>query len=256
MKQIKAQKKRKYLNFIFPIICLIIFILIWQIVAKIINLELIMPTPLVSFKQFGVLIGQVTFWDALANTLSRSFQSFFIAVFLALFLAILSTLCKGVYYFLSPVVIISRATPTMSVILLSLIWFSSKITPMFIALLIIFPMLYSQFYSAFSNIDSDLIEMSKLYKVPRNTMVTKFLVPYTLPLCFDSARSAISLNLKLIIAAEVLAQTKDSMGVMMQRASIYLDTPALIAWTLAAILMSFLLEMATVLLKKIFVRWK
>ncbi len=252
----RTQKIKGLINIIYPIVSLLVFILIWYVLSIAINLELIMPTPARSFQQLGEIIKHITFWDALANTLSRALQSFFVAMFLALFLAVCSTLSRPLYYFLSPVVIVSRAVPTMSVILLSLIWFSSKITPMFIALLIIFPMLYSQFYSSFNNIDSDLIEMSKLYRVTKVTMVTRFLVPYILPSYFDSVRSGISLNLKLIIAAEVLAQTRDSMGVMMQRASIFLDTPSLIAWTLSAIILSYLLEMVVVALKKIFVRWK
>lgn len=144
----------------------------------------------------------------------------------------------------------------MSIILLSLIWFTAKITPMFIAFLIVFPMLYAAFYSAFTNIDKGFVEMSKLYKVSKWQMVSKFYVPYISPTFFDSIRSAISLNVKLIIAAEVLAQTRDSMGVMMQISSLYLDTSSLIAWTIAAIIISYLLEMIVIATKRLFVRWK
>lgn len=250
------QKIKNYLNIIYPAIALLAFVLIWFFIAWIIDLEVILPTPTTSFKQLGVIIQEKIFWGALGWTLLRALISFSISMVSALILAVLSLLFKPVYYLLSPLVIISRAVPTMSVILLSLIWFSSDITPMFIALLIIFPMLYAQFYSSFSNIDRDLIEMSKLYRISKTNMVTKFFIPYILPSYFDSVRSAISLNVKLIIAAEVLAQTRNSMGVMMQKASIYLDTSSLIAWTLAAIIISYILEMIAVLLKKVFVRWR
>lgn len=252
----KIQKLKGYLNIIYPVIALFAFILIWYIIAKIVNLEVILPTPGRSFAQLGKIIQENTFWVALGNTLLRAILSCFIAMVAALVLAVLSALFKPVYYFLSPIVIISRAVPTMSVILLSLIWFTANITPMFIALLIIFPMLYAQFYSSFSHIDTDLIEMSKLYRVSKRNMVTKFFIPYILPSYFDSVRSAISLNVKLVIAAEVLAQTRNSMGVMMQRASIFLDTASLIAWTIAAVIVSYLLEMIVALTKKALVRWK
>ena len=170
--------------------------------------------------------------------------------------SVLSALFKPVYYLLSPLVIITRAVPTMSVILLRLIWFSSAITPMFIAFLIIFPMLYASFYSAVSNIDKDLIEMSKVYNVSKKDMAVKFFVPYIMPSFLDSIRSAISLNVKLVIAAEVLAQTRDSMGVMMQRSSIFLDTPTLMAWTIAAIVLSYLFELLVKTTKTLTVRWQ
>lgn len=252
----KLQKIKNYLNILYPIIALAIFIIAWYVMSRIIDIELILPSPAKSFSLLGDLFKDTVFWQAVGGTLIRTLISFFVSMFFALLFAVLSTLFKPVYYFLSPIIIISRAVPTMSVILLSIIWFTSNITPMFIALLIIFPMLYSQFYSSFSNIDRDLIEMSKLYNVSKTHMVTKFFIPYILPQYFDSVRSAISLNVKLIIAAEVLAQTQKSMGVMMQISSIYLETALLLAWTIAAIILSYLLEMIPVIMKKLLVRWK
>ena len=62
--------------------------------------------------------------------------------------------------------------------------------------------------------------------------------------------------MKVMIASEVLAQTFDSMGVNMQISRIYLDTAQLMGWTLAAIIMSFALEGAVSLLRRVTVRWK
>ncbi|HHT83396.1 MAG: ABC transporter permease [Christensenellales bacterium] len=249
-------KLKNYLNLLYPLIALAVFFAVWLIAAEIIKIEVILPHPAQAFKQLLLLVKTMDFWTAIGHTLLRTFISFFISMSLALLLAALSSLFKPVYFLLSPLVIISRAVPTMSVILLSLIWFTSDITPMFIAFLIVFPMLYAGFYSAINNIDKDLIEMSKLYKVSKRIIVTKFYIPYIMPSFFDSVRSAISLNVKLIIAAEVLSQTRHSMGVMMQISKQYLDTASLIAWTIAAIVLSYLLEIAVAVLKKLCVRWK
>jgi NitT/TauT family transport system permease protein len=98
--------------------------------------------------------------------------------------------------------------------------------------------------------------MSKVYNVSKKDMAVKFFVPYIMPSFLDSIRSAISLNVKLVIAAEVLAQTRDSMGVMMQRSSIFLDTPTLMAWTIAAIVLSYLFELLVKTTKTLTVRWQ
>lgn len=252
----KKALSKKYINIIYPILSLVIFFLIWFIVAKAVDLEAILPSPLISFQRLAKIVASSEFWLAVASTLQRTMLSFVFSVLCAVILAALSALFKPVYYALSPIVVITRAVPTMSIILLSLIWFTAKITPMFIAFLIVFPMLYASFYSAFTNIDKGLIEMSKLYKVSKLQVVSKFYIPYISPTFFDSIRSAISLNVKLIVAAEVLAQTRDSMGVNMQLSSIYLDTSSLVAWTIAAIVLSYLLELIVVGIKKLFVRWK
>lgn len=247
---------KKYLNIIYPLLSLGIFILAWYVAARIIDVEIILPTPARSLSRLGEIFITADFWAAVSNTLIRVLISFSISLGLAIVFSVLSALFKPVYYLLSPLVIITRAVPTMSVILLSLIWFSSAITPMFIAFLIIFPMLYASFYSAVSNIDKDLIEMSKVYNVSKKDMAVKFFVPYIMPSFLDSIRSAISLNVKLVIAAEVLAQTRDSMGVMMQRSSIFLDTPTLMAWTIAAIVLSYLFELLVKTTKTLTVRWQ
>ena len=116
--------------------------------------------------------------------------------------------------------------------------------------------MYSAIYGAIASVDSDLVEMSRLYRVRRRDMVSRLYIPSILPAMFASAKSNISLNLKIIIASEVLAQTKASIGMEMQLSRIYLDTPALMAWTVAAVLLGFLLELSVEGIKKAVVKWK
>ncbi len=252
----KTNAVKKYLNVIYPLLSLGLFVLVWFVIAKIIDLEILLPSPVSGFSRLGNIFVTPEFWTAVGSTLRRTLVSFSISLSLAILFAVLSSLFKPVYFLLSPIVIITRAVPTMSVILLSLIWFTSNITPMFIAFLIIFPMLYASFYSAISNIDYDFIQMSKVYNVSKKDMAIRFFIPYIMPTFLDTIRTALSLNVKLVIAAEVLAQTKESMGVMMQRSSIFLDTPTLIAWTIAAIILSYLLEIVVKTIKRFVVRWR
>ncbi|MEG1608947.1 MAG: hypothetical protein RR348_03690, partial [Clostridia bacterium] len=71
---------------------------------------------------------------------------------------------------------------------------------------------------------------------------------------FDDSGNVISLNFKLIISAEVLAQTRNSIGVNMQFAKQYLETAQLIAWTIIAIVVGALLELTVFGCKKIYER--
>lgn len=235
---------------------LALFVTAWYVAAQIVDIEIILPSPSACLRQLAALLSTKVFWTAVGGTLGRSTLSFAFSMGAALILAALSAFLKPVARLLSPLVIITRAMPTMSVILLSLIWFTSQITPLFISFLIIFPTLFTSFYSSFSNIDLGLTQMAKVYKVGRLQTLTKLYLPSIYPSFFDAVRAAVSLNVKLVIAAEVLAYTKDSMGVMMQFSKAYLETASLFAWTIAAIALSYLLEMLVVLLKKCVVRWK
>lgn len=247
---------KKYLDILSPFLSLAVFVAVWHIVAEIVGIEIILPTPAESIRQLAALAATKEFWTAVSGTLGRAMLSFAFSMGAALTLAALSTFFKPIGRLLSPLVIITRAMPTMSVILLSLIWFTSEITPLFIAFLIIFPTLFTAFYSSFTNIDGDLIEMANVYNVGLRYKLAKLYLPAIYPSFFGAVRSSVSLNIKLVIAAEVLAYTKDSMGVMMQFSKAYLDTGSLFAWTIAAVALSYLLEMAVALIKKLVVRWK
>ena len=73
---------------------------------------------------------------------------------------------------------------------------------------------------------------------------------------FAQITSALTLNVKLIIAAEALAQTRISMGNAMQISKGNLNIAELLAWTVMAILLSYVLELLIILIKKLTVRWK
>lgn len=236
--------KTKAKNLILPLISLIVFISIWSIFAYGKNIEVILPKPISVFKSLFAIIGLKEFYIAIIGTLSRSLLSFIIAFVLALLLAILSGLIKPINKLLSPIVVILRSTPTMSIILLTLVFMTSKTSPILIGFLIVFPLMYGSFYNAIISVDKELLEMSRVYKVSDKDKILHLYIPSMLPTVLSTSKSNISLNVKIVIAAEVLAQTKNSMGFMMQQAKIFIDTPNLLAWTVVAIVLSYLLEFA------------
>lgn len=239
-----------------PLITVGVFILIWYIAAIAVDIELILPRPALVFKELLALISGKTFWTAVGGTLSRSFTGFAISFALAMILAVAGFAIKPIHRAFSPLVIISRAIPTMSVILLSLIWLTSQTSPILISSLIMFPMFYSDFYSALNNIDKGVIDMAKLYKVGAKDIVTRLYIPNILPSVLDSVRSGISFNVKIVIAAEVLAQTRQSMGISMQISRVMLDTASLLAWTAVAVAISYALELIVELIKRFAVKWR
>lgn len=251
-----AKKIKNLIDKFSPIIAVALFIALWYAAAVIVDAEIILPKPSVVLSNLIELLGVKAFWAAVSGTLARSLASFGISLGLALVLAVCGFLLPPLYRALSPIVTIARATPTMSIILLAIIWLTSQTSPILIACLIVFPMLYSGIYSALTEIDNGLINMAKIYKVSARDIVMRLYIPNILPSVLDSVRSAVSLNVKIIIAAEVLAQTRQSMGNTMQISRVMLDTASLLAWTAVAIIISYILELVVALIKKYVVRWK
>ena len=68
------------------------------------------------------------------------------------------------------------------------------------------------------------------------------IVPSVLPAVVESCLAAIGLCWKAVVAAEVIGVPKLAVGSRLYEAKIYLETDALLAWTLTVILLSVLLE--------------
>lgn len=243
-------------NALFPFIGLILFFIVWYILARVINLELILPSPSQSFQRLSMLFAEKYFWVAVGNTFFRSIISFSLSLFFAIILSIIGYLFTPVHKMLGPMIIILRSIPTMSIILLALIWFKNSISPIVISAVVTFPILYSGFFSSLEEVDKGLIEMSQFFKVPVMTQITKLYLPYISSPALSAIQSGLSFNIKLIIAAEVLASTSLSMGGYMQVAKVYLDTAELMGWTIMAIILSYMLEFIIYCIKKACIRWR
>lgn len=252
----KKSLPRYISNIIFPMLSLGLMLLFWFILSESVDSELLVPSINSTFISLFALLNKKTFWYAIGTTLWRGIRSFVYATLTASILSILSYKVKIFKKIINPIIAFLRAVPTMSVILLTLIWLDSDMAPMLIAFLITFPILYSVFLSALDSIDNGLISMSKVYRVRKKDVLLSLYLPSVAPVAFSGMQSAVSLNLKVIIASEVLAQTRKSIGIYMQRDMVYFETAELLAWTLTAIILSYLLELIIVLIKKLFVRWK
>lgn len=250
------KKLSKYLNVVYPLIGVGLFLLAWFIASKIVNAEIVLPTPGEAIERFIYLLSTDIFWLAVANTLGRTLISFVLSLTLAIIFSVASYVVPQVGKILNPIVVVLRSVPTMSIILLALIWMSPKTAPLLIAFLILFPQLYASFLSSLNGVDLELIEMSKAFKVPLKNRIFGLYIPSVLPSSLDAMRANVSLGVKVTIAGEVLAQTSKSMGIYMQISKMYFDTAELLGWTVMAIILSYLLEGAFSLIKYFVVRCK
>lgn len=252
----KKAALKKVLDVIYPLIGVAIFVLIWYIIALITDIEMILPTPGRTIKELWLLLQSKKFWLAVGGTSLRAIAGFLVALGVAAVLSVISYLCPPVGKIFAPIVVIARAVPTMSIILLAIIWLSAKTVPLLVSFLLVFPVLYGSFSSALNDVDKRLIDISKAFEVPLLRKIFKMYLPYVAPSALDAIRSGISLSIKVTIAGEVLAQTSSSMGINMQISRAYLDTPALLAWTIVAILLGYFAESIVYLIKRITIRWQ
>ena len=238
---------KKHLYFLIGIIAIL---LTWTIVSLIVNSKFLIPTPWDTIVEFFTLLTKAEFYSSLGATTLRSLLGFVVAVLVALIFSVLAYRYKALKSVFSPFMTIMRATPTMSFIFLLIVWFNPTISPAFIGFVVVFPILYESFLTAFEGVDKKLIEMSKVFKVDTVNLVKTLYIPQSLPGVLAGVKSGISLNIKIVISAEVIASTAKSIGTQMQIA-IQNTVAGLFAWTLWAILLAFLFEGIVALVSKL-----
>lgn len=235
---------------------LIIFIT-WYWAALSINKPLILPAPQRAFADMLTLIGSGDFWRHLVATISRGLAAFGISSGIGIGIGILAGRIRAVEALIRPLLVCLRSTPSMSFIILALLWFKGEQVSFFVIILVVFPLLVGNVIEGIRNIDSELLEMATLYRVKKSRLLLKFYLPSILPYLAAGASNGLGLTWKVSIAAEVLAYPAWGIGTQMDTARIYLETEKVFAWTITVISIGLLFDYLTgYLLRRPFAAWK
>ena len=219
----------------------------------------IVPTPPQAFLAIFRLSITRTLWLNLWNTLWKVIVSFFASFILGLIFAILAKLREEVRLFITPIVTVTRAVPTIGVILiLGFVFRVPEFTAIFIGFIMAFPVLYEGFYTAISEVDIKLLQMAKVHKVSTFNQLKGIYAPSLMPFLFGGAVQAMGMTLKVVIAAEIVGITvANTLGTAMFNANQTIhEIYMLFTWVIVAVLLSFALEGIIKLIGKFAMPWK
>ena len=241
---------------LFSVAALIAVWLVWIVAFRIIANDYILPSFSETAASLFQTLGEGAFWRALLNTLGRTLLAFAVSIVLGVGLALLARLFRGVRSFFAPLISILRTLPTMAVILILLIWTTPSVAPVIVAGLVLFPAAYAAALTAMDEVHESYGALSRAYGIKRTRQAFRMYLPLSAPSVLGQAGAILSMGLKIAVSGEVLSSTAKSLGGMMQEAKLFLEMPRLLALTLAAVLLGFLLEGLCALLAKLCVRWR
>lgn len=130
----------------------------------------------------------------------------------------------------------------MAVTLVLAIWAGAKLAPVIVSVLVILPTAFVAYVEGIDGIDKDVLSMAKIDGASKLTVAFRFLLPLSALSSRKSISATLSLNLKLMVAAETLAGTANSLGQSMMISSIYFETASLMALTVLTVILSLLLQ--------------
>lgn len=235
-----------------PFLCVLA---LWAVSAKIVRNEYLLPSIGRTLEEFFSLLTKGAFYVAYFRTLLRSVIAFFIAFFVAFALALLSYKYFIAQKIINPLVSVARALPTIAVVLLALVWTNSEIAPVIVTTLVVMPTAYAGIFNALSSIDKEQLEACKTFGIDEKTIMKKVKIPQTAPYLLSVAGTSLSLNVKLMVAGEVIASTSRSIGNALYLSKLYEQTAQTFALVIVTVITGLAVEAVFSALSKKFGRW-
>lgn len=224
------------------ILSLLLLVLLWFVAAALTGKEIILPGPAATFRALKNLLTGTVFWRSLSATLLRGFAGFGLSYLAGLVLGLFSGLSRPFSVIFRPLLVTMRSTPSISLILLALIWFRADLVAVFVTFLVVFPLVTQNVMDGIRNIDPQLVEMARIYQVKPWRIFRELYLPAITPYLATAAASGLGLTWKVTVTAEVMAAPALGIGVRMDTARIFLQTPEVFAWTLVVVLLGLVFD--------------
>ncbi len=224
------------------IISIISIFLILYLLCYIINNTLIFPTPLSILIKLKDLLLTSNTYITIGYTLLRLIIAILISFIIGATLGILAGKIEFIRLFLKPWITIFRSIPLASIIIIIMVISGLSKSPYIISMLVLIPIIYESFLSGVLNIDKELMEVWKLESNFNTKVLTKIIFPLASPFIKTSFIQSVGLGIKVLIMAEFVCGTKNSIGKALTNSANYFEYDSVYAWSIIAIILVIIVE--------------
>lgn len=182
------------------------------------------------------------FLVSIGTTCLRACVGLLLSLAAASITAFLLNRSEGIRLLFMPWLSLLRSVPVISFILLALIFLNQEMIPLLIAFLTMYPLLTENLLKGLMNRRDSWKMLARQFHLNAWNRLFQINYPQLKPYLFSGLASAVGFGWRAIIMGEVLSQCVDGIGKRMKEAQVFIDVPELIAWTLVAIVLSWLTD--------------
>ncbi|KOS27797.1 sulfonate ABC transporter permease [Bacillus anthracis] len=235
----------------------IIILIIWQL-AGVFGLvsKTVLPTPLDIFVAFQELIKTGELFGHLSISVFRAAAGFFIGGSLGIILGTIVGFSTRSEQYLDPSVQMLRTVPHLAVAPLFVLWFgfgeTSKV--LLIADGAFFP-LYVNAFLGIRGVDSKLFDVARVLEFSKRKLMTKSILPATLPKLLLGARLSLGVAWVSLVVAELMGST-EGIGYMIMDARQFSNTDIVFVGIIIFAFVGKFSDSLVRLLEVKFLRWR
>lgn len=220
----------------------LLWLVVWQVAALAVGSDLILAGPLQTLTALAALVRQGAFWGRVVWSLVRIAGGFLAAFALANVLATSAWRHPLIEQLLHPAMLAIKSTPVVCIVVLLLIWFGSRVVSAVSVFLVALPAIYFSALEALRSLDSQMLEMLEVHRVPRTRQMLGFVWPSMQPFLLATCKMVVGMSWKAGVAAELIGTPAGSIGERIYQSKILLETADLFAWTIVVVVAAWLCE--------------
>lgn len=217
-------------------------LLIWQIAAMRIKMNILLVTPLAVLKRLCTIWTEAEFFPSVWFSFTHIAAGFLLALLAAVLFAFLAKKTTLAETLLWPFVVSVKAVPVASIVVLALVWLSARNLSVLISFLVVFPVVYQNLLTGLKNEDKEMEEMCLVYGMSPKNKLFYVTLPRLKPYLYTACSLTCPMAWKAGVAAEIIGTPAGSIGKQIYLAKISLDTDDMFAWTLVIVIVSVLAE--------------
>ena len=215
----------------------------------------IFPSPIETFAKFGELLKDSYSYKCLGYTFLRMLIGFSISFLAALIVGIFAGNHQEVYDFLKPLMVVVKSIPTVALVFLFVVMVTPKNAPIFVVIIICFPILYEAVAGGFRKVNKDYVQAAQVDGANYLQRVLFIKLPLSIPYIVVGVASSFSLSFKLEIMAEVITgYTRNGLGSVIHY--VQQEDPTnltgVFAYSLFAIIFMLLISLLEQIIRQVF----
>lgn len=214
----------------------------WYLIALLLDDPVLVPSPIATLAAFyhHLIEGDLVF--SLAITLARVVVAFTLAMILGSISGILLGRSQIMDDLFGGWLVIALNMPALVTMVLCYVWFGLNESAAILAVTINkTPIVAAITREGTRAIDASLLEMTKVFAVPRFRVLRRVILPQIAPSFMASARAGLALTWKIVLVVELLGRP-NGVGFEIRTFFNYFDIASILAYSLAFIAIVMMIE--------------
>ncbi|MEA1891650.1 MAG: ABC transporter permease [Campylobacterota bacterium] len=207
---------------------ILLFVAFWDVGNQVYG-DLVLPSPLETFKTLAIMLQDESVWAEIDITLYRAGVGFGLSLVIGTVLGLIAGFFATASMMSRPIVTILVGMPPIAWIVLAMIWFGmGSETVIFTVIVASFPIIFVGALQGTRTLDDGLKEMADSFNLPWHMKFMDVYFPHIFSYVFPAWVSGLGMSWKIVIMAELLA-TSDGLGALLAISRSQLDTPTALA---------------------------